>query len=65
MGHLTYFIFDPLSAQPKDLADSKLFWAKNTQTPKCKLFCVFRFLKLGLILALKFPYSNQRPLNVK
>jgi hypothetical protein len=31
MGHMTYFIFEPPSAQPRDPADSKLFWAKNTQ----------------------------------
>jgi hypothetical protein len=31
MGHMTYFIFEPHSAQPKDPADSKFFWAKYTQ----------------------------------
>jgi hypothetical protein len=31
MGHMTYFIFEPPSAQPRDPADSKFFWAKNTQ----------------------------------
>jgi hypothetical protein len=31
MGHMTYFIFEPLRAQPRFPADSKFFWAKNTQ----------------------------------
>jgi hypothetical protein len=31
MGHMTYFIFEPPSTQPRDPADSKIFWAKNTQ----------------------------------
>jgi hypothetical protein len=31
MGHMTYFIFEPSSAQPRDPAEFKLFWAKNTQ----------------------------------
>jgi hypothetical protein len=31
MGHMIYFIFDPPSAQPMDPADTKFFWAKNTQ----------------------------------
>jgi hypothetical protein len=31
MGHMTYFIFEPPSAQPRDPADSKFFSAKNTQ----------------------------------
>jgi hypothetical protein len=31
MGHMTYFIFEPFSAQPRDPSDSKFFWAKNTQ----------------------------------
>jgi hypothetical protein len=31
MGHMTYFIFEPFSVQPRDPADSKFFWAKNTQ----------------------------------
>jgi hypothetical protein len=31
MGQLTYYIVDPSSAQPEDLADSKFFWAENTQ----------------------------------
>jgi predicted AlkP superfamily pyrophosphatase or phosphodiesterase len=31
MGHMIYFIFEPPSAQPRDPADSKFFWAKNTQ----------------------------------
>jgi hypothetical protein len=31
MGHMTYFIFEPPSAQPRNPADSKFFWAENTQ----------------------------------
>jgi hypothetical protein len=31
MGHMTYFIFEPPSPQPRDPADSKYFWAKITQ----------------------------------
>jgi hypothetical protein len=31
MGHMTYVIFEPPNAQPRDPADSKFFWAKNTQ----------------------------------
>jgi hypothetical protein len=31
MSQLTYKIFEPPNAKPTDLADSKFFWAKNTQ----------------------------------
>jgi hypothetical protein len=40
MGHMTYFIFEPPSAQPRDPADSKLFWAKNTQ-PQITKYAAF------------------------
>jgi hypothetical protein len=40
MGHMTYLIFEPLSAQPRD---SKFFWAKNTQHQITKCFAFLDF----------------------
>jgi hypothetical protein len=31
MGHMTFLIFEPPSAQPRDPADSNFFWTENTQ----------------------------------
>jgi hypothetical protein len=44
---MTYFIFESPSAQPRDPADSKFFWAKNTQHQITKYFAFLEFLNLA------------------
>jgi hypothetical protein len=47
MGHMTYFIFEPPSPQPRDPADSKFFWAKNTQHQITKYFAFLDFWNIA------------------
>jgi hypothetical protein len=44
---LTCFIFEPPSAQPRDPADFKLFWAKNTQHQITKYSAFLDFWNLA------------------
>jgi hypothetical protein len=51
MGHMTYVIFEPPSAQSRDSAE-------KISASNYKVFCVFRFLKFELFLKIQTLKSN-------